>query len=530
VTTTARQATSGSAAALGGRRRNRLDWLLLRWQARLDAQWVDRVGPWVAATGLFIVYVSIALARASRLDAGDDLARHLQAAWHLAGGRAPVTTVGEQGNLFADRFPILFVPVAAVTRLLPAMPTLLAAQAGALALGILPLWQLARKVALLRVGATTALCLAYALHPAVIDLDLADFHPAAMAMAPLLTAAYYAERRRWGRFAVASVLTVGFSSELGLVIATMGVLLLLERERRAGLRATVLGLAWTFGTLLLIQAPIGTTGLVGPGAFDSYGASFLDVIIAMVRNPFRPLGDLLVQENVDLVIWILAPLLFLPVLAVRRLIPAIPLTALYLIADVPVRGPDGGARTMPLVAFSFVAAAFALARLGRRNVERVVVDRRLLALLVSASIGTWLIGSALSPYEEPLRQTGEREEARRQAIDLLPPVVPIRVPEAMSVPVAERDTILLTPVEVATGDDVVDTDDTDAVADPLDPTELTRGVDALVLDETDYPSLDPVEAYDLRRAIEAQGMAQLSRKDGIAVFVRILDEGVQVVD
>jgi hypothetical protein len=98
-----------------------------------------------------------------------------------------------------------------------------------------------------------------------------------------------------------------------------------------------------------------------------------------------------------------------------------------------------------------------------------------------------------------------------------------------SPPVADRDTILLTPVEVATGDDIDDTDDTDTVSDPLDPVELARGVDALVLDEADYPSLDPVEAYDLRRAIEAQGMAQLSRKDGIAVFVRILDEDVQVV-
>jgi uncharacterized membrane protein len=506
-----------------------LDWLLLRWQARLDARWVDRTGPWVAASVLFIIYLSIALARSSRLDAGDDLARHLQAAWHLAEGRAPVTTVGTQGNLFADRFPILFLPVAAVTRVLPATPTLLAAQAGALAIAILPLWRLARNIALLRVGAAAALCLAYALHPAVIDLDLADYHPAAMAMAPLLAAAYFAERRRWGRFAVASILAVGFSSELGLVIATMGVLLVVERERRAGLRALVAGLAWTFGALLLIQAPIGTTGLVGPGAFDSYGGSFLDVVISMVRNPFQPLGDLLEQQNLETIIWVFAPLLFLPVLAVRRLIPALPITALYFVADVPVRGPDGGGRTVPLIAFSLVAAAFALARLGRRNVERVVVDRRLLALLVAAAVGACVVGSGLSPYDEPWGRTGEREEARRHALALLPPVVAIRVPEAISPPVADRDTILLTPVEVATGDDIDDTDDTDTVSDPLDPAELARGVDGLVLDEADYPSLDPVEAYDFRRAIEAEGMAQLSRKDGIAVFVRILDEDVQVV-
>jgi uncharacterized membrane protein len=524
VTTTANRSTlTRPGGSLPGRRRNRLEWLLLRWQARLDAQWVDRVGPWVAAAVLFVVYATIAFARASRLEAGDDLARYIQAAWHLVEGRAPVTTVGAEGNLFADRFPILFVPVAAVTRVLPAEHTLLAAQAGALALGILPLWQLARRVALLRVGAAAALCLAYALHPAVIGLDLSDFNPAAMAVAPMLTAAYYAERRRWKRFAVASVLTVGFASEFGLVIATMGVLLVLERQPRAGLRAFFGGLAWTFGALLLVQAPLGSTGLVAPGAFHEYGESFLDVLISMVRNPFRPLGDLLAQENIETLLWILAPLAFLPVLAPRRLIPAVPLTALYLVADVPIRGPDGGGRTVPFVVFSFVAAAFALARLGRRHVDRVVVDPRLLALLVAASIGGWILGPGLSPYSDPFRPIGEGEAVRRQAIDLLPPVVALRVPEAFASEVAERETLLLTPVEPAEPD--ADT----SGRDPLDPFDLTRGIDGLVIDQADYPSLDPVDGYTFRRAIEAQGLAQLSRNDDIVVFARILDEDVQIV-
>ena len=524
VTTTANRPTlTGPSGALPGRRRNRLEWLLLRWQARLDAQWVDRVGPWIAAAVLFLVYVTIAFARASRLEAGDDLARYIQGSWHLVEGRAPVTTVGAEGNLFADRFPILFVPLAAVTRVLPAEHTLLAAQAGALALGILPLWQLARRVTLLRVGAAGALCLAYALHPAVIGLNLADFNPATLAVAPMLTAAYYAERRRWKRFAVASVLTVGFASEFGLVIATMGLLLVLERQPRAGLRALFGGLAWTFGALLLIQAPLGSTGLVAPGAFHEYGDTFLDVLIAMVRNPFRPIGDLLAQENIETLLWILAPLAFLPVLALRRLIPALPLTALYLVADVPFRGPDGGGRTVPFVVFSFVAAAFALARLGRRHVDRVVVDPRLLGLLLAASIGGWVLGPGLSPYGHPFDRIGEGEEVRRQAIDLVPPVVGIRVPESMSPELAERETILLTPVEPAEPD--VDTSDPDY----LDPFDLTRGVDALVIDQADYPSLDAVEGYIFRRSIEAQGMAQLSRNDDIVVFVRILDEDVQIV-
>ena len=173
--------------------------------------------------------------------------------------------------------------------------------------------------------------------------------------------------------------------------------------------------------------------------------------------------------------------------------------------------------------FSFVAAAFGLARLGRRQAERVNVDPRLLALLVAASIGVWLLDPLMSPYGDPFGRVGEGEEVRRQAIDLMPPDVPIRVPETLSPDLAERETILLTPVEPER------INSSDPEPEPPDPFDLTRGVDGLVIDETDYPSLDPVDAYIFRRAIEAEGMAQLSRNDDIVVFVRILDEDVQII-
>ena len=70
--------------AIARRRNSRLDWLLLRWQARLDAAWADRVVPWALAGLLFIVYFSIALARVDRLDTGSDLARAVQAAWQIS--------------------------------------------------------------------------------------------------------------------------------------------------------------------------------------------------------------------------------------------------------------------------------------------------------------------------------------------------------------------------------------------------------------------------------------------------------------
>jgi hypothetical protein len=321
-----------------------------------------------------------------------------------------------------------------------------------------------------------------------------------MAMTPLLVAAYAAERRQWGRFALFAAIAVGLSSELGLVVAVLGLLLVLEGERRAGALAVVAGVGWTVAALLLVQGPLGT-GLVGRGAFDDYGDTALEVLIEVLRNPFRVVGDLIVEDNVRIVVWVLAPLLFLPVLALRKLTPALPLTALYFIGDIPVTGPAGGGRMMPFLAFSFVAAPFALARLGRPSVERVLVDRRLLLLLVVAAVSAMVTASPMGPYGDGFSRTRAGEEHLRAALAAVPPDVRVRAPEALTPELAERPRIeILEP-----GED--------------DPRVLTTGTDALVLDESDL-DLDAHERYLLRRRLADRGFTLAARSGDIVVFLR----------
>jgi hypothetical protein len=487
--------------AIARRRNSRLDWLLLRWQARLDAAWADRVVPWALAGLLFLVYFSIALARVDRLDTGSDLARAVQAAWLIGHFESPDTTIGTDVNYFGLGLPLAFVPIALLTRILPATGTILAAQSASLALGVVPIWLLARRAANLRVGAAGALVVAYALHPAVLDLSLADFHPMAMALTPLVAAAYAAERRRWRQLAVFCVLAVALSAELGLVVAMLGIILVLEGERRAGTVTGLLGLAWTVGSVLFVQHRLGS-GFVDVGAFDSYGDSGLEVLIEMLRNPFRPLADLVAQENLEVVVWILAPLLFVPLVSVRKLVPALPLQAMYFIADVPLTGPNGGGRVVPLLAFAFVAAPFGLARLGRRSLERVLVDHRLLLLLVTAAVAGLLTTSVIGPYGDGWARDREGREEMRAILAAIPDDVSVRVPESLATEVAQRSRV-----------EILDPDD-DA------PVTLTAGVDALVVDEGTLDDLDPYDRFLLRRRIEERGFVLVERVEGLNLFVR----------
>ncbi|MCP4850491.1 MAG: DUF2079 domain-containing protein, partial [Actinomycetia bacterium] len=176
--------------------RRRLDIRMLRWQARLDSKAGDRVIPWITAFVLAIVLSLLALARYRDLGIGPDLGHYLQASHLMDRGFEPVVTnLGH--NLFADQAAWIFWPIAWILRVLPAAGTLLVLQSMALALAVVPIWRIARGPANLRIAPASALMAAYALHPSVHDLNLAGFHPEALAIPALMAAYLMARSERW---------------------------------------------------------------------------------------------------------------------------------------------------------------------------------------------------------------------------------------------------------------------------------------------------------------------------------------------
>jgi hypothetical protein len=105
VTDTAR---SPRLAGLG----QRLDKISLRWQARLDTEWSDRVLPWLVALVVFLVFAALALARARSLEDGVDLGIYTQAAWLIGRGSEPTITLERGLHFLAHQASFLFYPVA----------------------------------------------------------------------------------------------------------------------------------------------------------------------------------------------------------------------------------------------------------------------------------------------------------------------------------------------------------------------------------------------------------------------------------
>ncbi len=380
--------------------RRRLDIRMLRWQARLDSRAGDRAIPWLAALVLAIILSLLALARYRDLGIGSDLGHYLQAAHLMERGLDPVVTdLGH--DLFADQGAWIFWPIAYALRVLPVAGTLLVLQSVALSLAVVPIWRIARGPANLRIGAASALMAAYALHPSVHDLNLAGFHPEALAIPALMAAYLMARSDHWWWLVALVGVVVSTRADLGLAVAALGIVLVGEDNRTRGWSLATFGLAWFLVMSFVVQPLVGDGDYPHLGAFAHYGDGAMGILFGMLSDPAGLFGDLFARDGFDKVLLLLAPALFLPLVRPRYLLPVLPLVVLYLVADVADTGYGNPQQDVAALAFVFIAATYALMRIGTRGVSRIHVDRRVLMVLVLTATVFFVRDAASSPYEEP---------------------------------------------------------------------------------------------------------------------------------
>jgi uncharacterized membrane protein len=502
--------------------KRRFDNASLRWQARMDSEWADRVVPWAVAVVLFVVLVALALAQARSLGGGVDLGAYTQGAWLIGEGVEPRVTVTDGTHLLSQQAAFLFYPIAWLTDLTPIIATLLVVQSAALALGAVPVWRIGRRLANLKPGAAGALVWAYGLYPAVHNLNLADFHPETLAVPALLFAALYGLSGRWVFYGLACAVAVAARADLSMVVFGMGLLLLMEGKRRPGLISAAVGLGYAIVAVSVVQPNVGDGEYAHIDTFAEYGTTPLGVLWGMLTSPLQVLGDLVVEENFAVVVFLLAPVFFLPVLALRYLLPVLPLQFLYLVADVETASTFGE-QTVAFAAFVFVATAFALAKIGRQGVERVLVDRRVLGALVLVAAVFFVLDAASSPYREPWTWGGRdaAAHARLDAVDLVEDDWAVRASPSLVPLLAERrevyvlDTTGRPDIRGAISRVPVRADDrgrTGRVG--------SEPVDVIVFDERAAVGWTENERRVFREGLERQGYERVFGTQGIEVYRR----------
>lgn len=483
--------------------RRRADNVILRWQARLDSEWPDRVLPWLFAFGLFVILELLSFARVRALDGTVDLASYTQGAWLIQQGHEPILTITTGSDLLASQAAFIFFPVAWSTYLVPAQATLLLAQSAALALAVVPIWRIARGLANLRVGAAFTLIVVYALYPTMHNLNLAGFYPETLALPLILYAAYFGLSRHWRRYLVCCALIVLCRADFGLVVAGLGALVWVEGNRPEGRATCFGGLLYTLLAILVIQPRLGDGAYAHLSEFRAFGDSPAAVLWGMVVHPGQVVTSLFREGNFNLMVTLFAPVAFLPFLAPRYLLPVLPLEFFFLVSAAPMSA-QYGQLTIPITAFIFLATAFALKRVGRIGIEKITVDRRVLAVMLLAATLFFIRDAAASPYRQPWAWGGRdaADAARLSAAERVGSQRAVRASASVITLVAERERVyLLRP------------DGPDAAA-------AAAGVDAVIFDARSVPDWTAVDHQVFREGLSSLGFDEVTRTEDIGVFVR----------
>ncbi len=480
---------------------------VVRVQARAEAGQADRWAPFLLAGLVSLVFAVVATARNRSLDAGLDLAGYSQATWLIGQGYRPETSLfGTEVHVLELHWSFVLYPLAMVSKVIDVVDVLLVSQSVAIGLTVVPLWWLCRRVCRLRFGATLALALAFCLHPGIHQIVVNDFHPEALATPAFVGMAYASAARRWGLYWICVVFVLACRADLGLTVAAWGLLLIVDGRRRAGLWSTGIAAFWSLGLLLVLQPILGNAS---GGQYGEYGDSLGEALVTMLSNPGQFFGDLFDRANVLVLLGLLAPILFLPLLSLRYFLPAVPLGAVFLVTSVTDSAITD--RTSMLLAFAFIASAYALSRLGVLGVDRVFVDVRVLATLVAASFISYAATSPLAPYDAPW-DWGQRDDADEgvlEAVAWLSPSTAVRSsPTGLS-------NLSMRPWLYSLA-----TDQQPQVASAV------YRVRAVLIDERTLPELEPEARAEQREAFAAAMAAQgyelvVDRSDvGVLLFYR----------
>lgn len=499
--------------------RKRLDYRLLRWQARFESSGFDRTAPWGIAGAMWILILLVALARSRELSEEASLASAMQTVWLIGGGFSPESSLLGHNYLF-EQAGYLIYPVAWLADVFPTAITLLVVQSGALALGVVPLWRIARQVANLRVGSTMVIVIAYGGYAAVHAVNLAGFHLEAIALPALLAAVHNGLREKWIRYWLAVAVVLLARADLGLAIGGLGVLWWVEGRRRLAYSTAIVGVAWTAIAILAIQPSYAGGDYPHVDAFATYGGENpFSVLWGIVTSPVTFVQELFSEANFQTLVSLLAPVLFLPVVAPRYLMPALPLYALYLVADVPEGTLEEAGQGVPITAFVFVALTFGLAKTGRVIVQKVNVDRRLIGALMFTAAVFFVRDAVTSPYQEPWswgRQDGV-DESRLAVADIIPDDAVVRAAPKMLPLLTERPGLF--ELEIP--------EDPDADAIGVLVTEATDRVNWIVFDRAEAVAWDDSRVLQLCTRLGLEGWVPVARARGVFAYT-FADEAVRL--
>ena len=243
---------------------------------------------------------------------------------------------------------------------------LLVFQTLVLAAGALPVYLLTRKIIPAWPVLGALMATAYLLSPALLGLNIFDFHPVALATPLLLYALLALEHRRYAWFVIACVLAAATKEDVPLAIALLGVLVIWKyRLPWPGLALLIGGVLWSFLAFKVI-IPHFYPGLQGNNfwyRYEELGSSPGQAILNLFVQPWLFFGLFFTMSRVYYLFGLLRSTGFLSLLAPEWLLPTLPSLAVNLLSTDPLLYSGVYHYNAAIIPFIMMAAIYGTRRL-----------------------------------------------------------------------------------------------------------------------------------------------------------------------
>lgn len=243
---------------------------------------------------------------------------------------------------------------------------LLVFQTLALASGALPVFLLTRKLIPAWPLLAALMATAYLLSPALLGLNIFDFHPVALATPLLLFALLALEYRRLVWFVILCVLAASTKEDVPLAIALLGVLVMWKYKLpRLGLALLIGGALWSLLAFRVI-IPHFYPGLQANNfwyRYEELGSSPGQAILNLFVKPWLFFGLFFTMDRIYYLAGLLRGTGFLALLAPEWLLPALPSLAVNLLSTDPLLYSGVYHYNAAIIPFIMMAAIVGVRRL-----------------------------------------------------------------------------------------------------------------------------------------------------------------------
>ncbi|MFJ7211829.1 DUF2079 domain-containing protein [Amycolatopsis sp. NPDC098790] len=266
-----------------------------------------RAVPHVVAAVAFAGYAAWSLQRLRTFDAsGFDLGIFEQVVRSYAHGHWPVADLlGPGAPALGDHFHPILALLAPFYLLWPSPACLLVAQALLFALSAIPVTRCAVQVLGSRRGAVAGV--GYVLSWGLLSAVNFDFHEVCFAVPMVAFAAEHLLRERWRAAVWCALPLVLVKEDLPLTLAAVGVVLVLNRQRRLGWAVIVFGVTCSAVLFLVVLPALNPAGVYAHGGgLNPFGGAIVKVsmlLALLVPTAFAALRSPVLLLAVPTLLW-----------------------------------------------------------------------------------------------------------------------------------------------------------------------------------------------------------------------------------